>query len=113
MNQCDTLVINFYACGCRVSVAEINAVLGTSICDTTTVVQLNWQEVGQTLGQALQRCPYICGYVISESRAGSAIGVFYAPCCREGRVVKQTLAIEQDKNEHCGEQCARNQSDRQ
>ena len=50
MNQCDTLVINFYSCGCRMSVAEINAVLGTKMCDTTTVVQLNWQEVGQAFG---------------------------------------------------------------
>lgn len=50
------------------------------------------------------KMPIHSGYVIPESRVGSAIGVFYAPCCREGRVVKQTLAIEQDKNEHCGEQ---------
>ena len=45
--------------------------------------------------------PYICGYVIPESRVGSAIGVFYAPCCRKGRVANKTLAIEQDENEHC------------
>ena len=46
--------------------------------------------------------PYICGYVIPESRVGSAIGVFYAPCCREGRGAKQTLAISKIKTNIVG-----------
>ena len=98
MNQCDTPVMpllflwSAYIYSCIKSIAGVVCPFALRLCSVIL------QEVGAPSRCILRRCGDICGYVIPVSRVGDNRCILH--CYREGRVVKQTLAIEQDKNEY-------------